>query len=110
MRKTALFLLLLSFFSAVPSGVRADDGWSKLGRGFANIAGSPLELGKQPMEMAKIEPWPIAFFGGFFKGLTFMIARIGVGVYEIVTFPIPWPHGYGPIIHPEFPVYTKSSL
>jgi putative exosortase-associated protein (TIGR04073 family) len=110
MRKSALFLLVILLVCTAPSGLRADDGWSKLGRGFANIAGSPLELGKQPMEMAKTEPWPVALFGGFFKGAALMFARIGVGVYEIVTFPIPWPNGYGPIIEPEFPVYTKSSL
>lgn len=31
------------------------------------------------------------------------IEREGVGVYDVVTFPVPVPKGYKPVMKPEFP-------
>jgi putative exosortase-associated protein (TIGR04073 family) len=105
-RVLALSLILtLSFSFPV---LAADNGWNKLGRGFTNIISSPLEIFNQPIQMSKTERWPIACFGGFFKGIVMMVERIGVGVYEIVTFPIPWPNGYEPLILPEFIIPVDS--
>lgn len=39
---------------------------------------------------------------GFAKGLAVGVARTGVGVYELATFPVPVPSGYQPILSPQF--------
>ena len=51
---------------------------------------------------------------GSLKGVCFILARIGVGVVDIVTFPVPLPNcpedpsgygpGYGPILTPAWVV------
>lgn len=100
MKVRAWFIVLFLSF-ATPAF--ADDAWSKLGRGLTNITFGVGEiLFRQPFEMARTEPWPIAVFGGFFKGVAMFVVREVVGVYEVVTFPLPWPNHYGPIIYPEF--------
>jgi putative exosortase-associated protein (TIGR04073 family) len=47
---------------------------------------------------------------GFFHGLNRSFARTGVGIYEMVTFPIPNHRydDYGPIFFPAGPVYPDS--
>ena len=106
-RRIALFLIAACF--AFPLSASAnDDAWNKLGRGFCNIVTSPLEILNQPVQMAKTERWPIAMAGGFFKGIGMMLVRLGTGVYEIVTFPLPCPNGYEPILKPEFIIPMDS--
>jgi putative exosortase-associated protein (TIGR04073 family) len=51
------------------------------------------------------------YTAGFFHGLNRSLARTGVGLYEIVTAPMPndWcTKDYGPIYRPEWPVYPDS--
>ena len=45
---------------------------------------------------------PYGMTVGFFQGFLTGLARTGVGVYELVTFPIPVPSDYEPILSPEF--------
>ena len=98
----ALFALTLLLFSAWSPSVYADDAWTKLGRGFGNLAFGALEICRQPSELAKNQRWPIAVAGGVPKGILYFVARELVGVYEIVTFPIPLPSGYRTIMEPDF--------
>lgn len=78
-----------------------DNAFTKFGRGMANIVISPAELYAQPMLLSKTLEPSIAIFGGFCKGIAMLIAREAVGIYEIVTFPVPVPKGYRPIIKPD---------
>ena len=110
----ALLLLPLFFFSqpaafphdetsaAASSIEKGNDMWVKLGRGLGNTFLGFFETAHQPAQMARTERWPIAFLGGFPKGILFGIWREALGVYEVVTFPIPVPAGYRPLIEPEF--------
>ena len=75
----------------------------KLGRGVANIITGPFEVPKNMIESYCKEKSLIDSFGyGVFKGLGMSLARIAVGVYETVTFPIPVPEGYMPTMEPEY--------
>ena len=74
---------------------------NKLGRGVANALGGWLEV-----------PWNIGHeyttqkdrvagaFTGLVTGLVKGVARTGVGVFEVVTFPFPVPQGYAPVLDP----------
>ena len=68
----------------------------KLGRGFNNtfelVRGGEL---RTTMEQTAIFRSPDeAYTTGFFRGLNRSLARAGIGIYEIVTFPLP---SYDPI-------------
>lgn len=70
---------------------------SKFGRGLENILASPIELPVNMFKQARdaekrgdndtgVE---VGYFTGFFVGVGFVLARIGVGVADIVSFPVP---------------------
>ena len=84
----------------------------KLGRGISNVAFGVLEV---PIQMQYVNQRAGGIAGltyGTFRGLAFFVARLGVGLLEIVTFPVPLPDcpdtpegfgpGYGPIMYPAW--------
>jgi len=81
--------------------------FDKLGRGAANTLGGwmeiPLNAGKRS---SKVDTAGSFFAGlgiGAFKGLV----RTGVGLYEVVTFWLPLPEHYAPIL-PTLEYFQKS--
>jgi putative exosortase-associated protein (TIGR04073 family) len=66
----------------------------KLGRGVVNVLTGWIEVPKQT-HLGSQEDNPITgIAGGLCKGIARGILRTGVGVYEAVTFPIPYPRGF----------------
>ncbi len=110
------FLLLAAMFLTHPVLLQAgtlperDTMWTKAGRGLGNLTLGFYEVIAQPREMAKSERWPIAVLGGTIKGVFRGAMRTVVGAVELVTFPLPVPHGYAPIIEPEYPVQDTYPL
>ena len=103
-RKTSLaVLIILGSFFFLSAEVYADTMWSKFGRGVNNVIFGWVELVRQPevMHREEGERWPIAVAGGLLRGIPYSIARTAVGVYEILTFPIPRPRDFRPIMLPE---------
>jgi putative exosortase-associated protein (TIGR04073 family) len=79
----------------------------KLGRGINNVT-EFTRLGEIRRSMEQTALWDgvePAYTTGFIRGLNRSVVRTAVGVYEIVTFPIP---DYDPIFLPENPVYPDS--
>ena len=84
----------------------------KLGRGIANVAFGPLELLKQPYDVNRNMGSIPGITYGVLRGVCFTVARICVGVADIVTFPMPLPGctddpddygwGYGPMMRPAW--------
>ena len=84
----------------------------KLGRGIANVVFSPAELFIQMYEVKNRAGGIAGITYGPLRGVAFVLARIGVGVVDIVTFPFPLPNcpetpegfgpGYGPIMYPAW--------
>ncbi len=105
MRKTTnfviIFVLIISLF-CVQSPCFAQDMLRKLGRGVANIATGVIEIPKSIQE-SFYDNGPIAAGTyGVLDGVYKFLLRTGVGVYEVITFPLPFPADYEPIIEPEF--------
>ncbi|MBN1354570.1 MAG: exosortase system-associated protein, TIGR04073 family [Candidatus Omnitrophica bacterium] len=102
MRKAVVFISIITivFMSAVSY---ADGPIKKLGRGVANVISCPLEIPKGISD-ANTQNGPIAAMTfGLLKGVFMTFVRGGIGVYEVVTFPIPLPTNYAPILtDPEF--------
>ena len=104
---TALFSAALIFnplFLPEAAAFSQDQMWTKLGRGMGNITFCYLEIFRQIGELAETERWPIAGFGGVFKGVIYTGVRAAAGVYEVATFPVPIPKNYRVIMKPDFVV------
>jgi putative exosortase-associated protein (TIGR04073 family) len=86
--------------------------FEKLGRGVANLVFSPLELIIQPLDVAQVKGNIAALTYGVFRGVAMVVARLGVGVTDILTFYMPLPGctddpadvgwGYGPMLRPAW--------
>lgn len=95
-------IMALCFGLPASAHARSQNAAAKFGRGFTNLAGSPLELFIQPVRIATIDHKPaLTWTLGPFQGLYFMVVRAVVGVEEMLTFPWPGPTHYGPILLPE---------
>ncbi|MDP3723680.1 MAG: exosortase system-associated protein, TIGR04073 family [Candidatus Omnitrophota bacterium] len=85
----------------------AQDPIHKMGRGVVNVLTSWIELPKQ-IHMGSQETNPISGLGlGLLKGAGLTVLRGGVGVYEVLTFPIPCPREFAsPYEQMELPDYA----
>ena len=102
-RTILIVVLILSFAVITAAPAYSDDALRKLGRGVCNAVTCPFEI---PLQMSRTNQSDGPFAGvtyGFIKGVGMMTLRALVGVYETVTFPIPLPRHYKPILSdPEF--------
>jgi len=103
-RRTVLIGLIIILFViafAVPG--YCDDPLKKLGRGLCNLGTFPLEMFLQTSRVNNSDGPMAAATWGILKGVGMSIARLMVGAYEVVTFPLPVPKDYAPILKdPEF--------
>ncbi|OQA57761.1 MAG: hypothetical protein BWY42_00314 [Candidatus Omnitrophica bacterium ADurb.Bin277] len=74
----------------------------KLQRGFLNVALSPIEISNELAKEKKNDTFLPSWFAGLGRGAWFTVGRALTGVYEMVTFPVPYPANYRPILKPEF--------
>ena len=75
----------------------------KLGRGAANVLGGFTEIFNQMCKSYATGGPLAAFTWGIANGIGMSGLRFAVGAYEIITFPIPVPPGYKPILdEPDF--------
>jgi len=81
---------------------RVDGALHKLGRGLSNIATAPAELLRVPTLVSRKDGYVAGSTVGLVKGVWLVVVRAVTGVYEVVTFPVEVPKGYGPLLHPEF--------
>ncbi len=94
------FLLLVGLVCMTHGLFANDDPGIKLGRGLTNIVASPGEYYVQTSKISSDRDPMTRLFAGFLKGTCAMVERIGVGLYDVLTFPVPLPAGYQPVIQP----------
>lgn len=82
---------------------RADTATEKAGRGLAAMTTPFLEIPGNIVQTTEREGPAVGWTMGFAKGLGMSIVRPIVGVYELVTAPIPAPANFEPILQPEYP-------
>ena len=92
--------------SAMPQAW-AQDPIHKMGRGVVNVLTGWIELPKQ-MHLGSQEQNPITGLGrGLLKGAGLTVLRGGVGLYEALTFPFPYPKAFSsPYEQMELPDYA----
>lgn len=74
--------------------------FDKLGRGVLNTAFGVVEIPKQIAKRALETGCASGYISGLFVGTGYFVLREMAGIYEIVTFPIPIPKHYAPVIDP----------
>lgn len=103
---TCFFSLLLAVLfsqNAYPAELENEGtAMRKLQRGFLNMALSPWELAHELTYDKKKDSAVPTWVGGLGRGSIYTAGRALTGVYELVTFPIPVPRNYEPVIQPEF--------
>ena len=89
MRKTFPFLAAAALLAVLASGCAGPE--HKMGRGLNN-AFEIVRMGemRRSLEQTALVHTPEeAYTTGFYTGLHRTLARTGIGIYEIVTFPFP---------------------
>lgn len=113
MRKTLCLLSLAGVIAALGAGCANTE--KKLGRGLSNTF-EIVRAGefRRTMEQTAIFESPdTAYTTGFIRGVNRTLARTGIGIWEVVTAPLP---PYGPIFtnkfspHPVYPDNYKPEL
>lgn len=83
-----------------PSAVRPMA--TKLTRGIANFTTGWVELPKQVYLVGKNEGWMTGAIRGPIDGFGMLLARTIAGAYEVLTFPLPLPPQYQPMLKPDY--------
>lgn len=101
--------VLLSAVGAVALFTGCAGPEAKLGRGISNtLEFARLGEMRRAMEQTAIWDGPETVpTTGFLRGLNRSFARTGIGIYEVVTFPIP---PYEPKLVPKHRLYPDPSI
>jgi tetratricopeptide (TPR) repeat protein len=123
MKRFVISVSALFFLLSCCTAARATNPIDKLSRGIINIPTSLIEIPKAYSESKEeLDDYgrqnPFDFFAPLtnvpyqylikapLTGISRMIGRIGIGCYDIVTFPFSYPRYYAPVYEPEF-VYDR---
>ena len=104
MKKGIIVIILFSVCAGfVPLVQAASPMTTKLTRGIMTVASAPLEVPKQAraywIEGAKKTPHVLVWiFCGVVKGLVNTVVRTASGTWDIVSFPLPLPKNYEPLV------------
>ena len=106
----SLVLIMVLVFSVAEVAL-AGTPLEKLGRGVANVITCPIELVAGIVDTGN-ESGPMAGCTiGVLKGTFNIVRRAVVGVYEVVSFPVPVPEDYAPIItDPEYFFASETNI
>jgi putative exosortase-associated protein (TIGR04073 family) len=109
MRKVVILVIAGIMLFSFIAPIYAQNPIIKLGRGVVNTLSGWLEIAKQPYETTKQENLLAGCTVGIVKGLGMGLLRTGVGLWDLLTFPIPAPAKFEPILKPEF-VFSGSEI
>ena len=98
----AIIFILTASLICIQSPCHAQNMFRKLGRGISNIGTSIFEIPKSIQESFYSDGPVAATTYGMIDGIFKFFVRTVVGAYEVITFPIPLPSEYAPIVEPEF--------
>jgi putative exosortase-associated protein (TIGR04073 family) len=108
MKKLLIAILALFVFLSITTITYAKTPSEKLSRGIANLPGGLLEIPKNiDLEWKASKNAAVGIFAGLAKGLVMGVARIGSGLWDILSFPAALPKGYEPLLKPDL-VFDKT--
>lgn len=98
----SMSVLVLPARVAAERGGVVERAGEKLVRGLVNLGTGWVEILKQPYLIGKQHGWLAGTLRGPVEGLGMVVARTVGGAYEILTFPLPIPSGYQPMVEPDY--------
>lgn len=98
MKKVITIFIVLQIFCASVYAID-NNPIRKAARGIVNVVLAFVEVPRQIIQVTEDEGEVAGLSWGVAKGFSYVLGRVGVGVYEIATFLIP---PYRPILKPEF--------
>lgn len=105
MRKVSAILLSLLVLAqpafAAPAMEAKGTALRKLQRGVINMALSPIELSHELHKEKRKDGYLPSWVSGLGRGSVFTMGRALSGAYDLLTFPVPLPGGYEPLVYPE---------
>ena len=96
--KKLVALICIVAILVIPNVSYAYNPITKGVRGALNVVTCPFEIVEQVKETTKDKGIAVGYTVGIVKGIGKTFARGLVGIYEVLTFPLPFPNGFGPII------------
>ena len=110
-KKSAVVIMVIVLCGLLVSAASADDlsrsrtdankMMHKLGRGIVNVLTGWMEVPKNiSVEWKKSDPFS-GIVMGTVKGLGWTLGRTMSGAYDVVTFPLPIPENYEPLMEAE---------
>ena len=102
MRKFLLVLVAVVLVSNLIITPCFADPMRKLERGLVYTLTGVVEIPKKVYMISKDDNVLLGLTWGLVKGAAVGLLRTACGVYETLTFPIPAPADYEPIMEPEF--------
>ncbi|MBZ0158864.1 MAG: exosortase system-associated protein, TIGR04073 family [bacterium] len=100
----ALMISMILTAQAIAGELTHSTRGQKALRGVANLTlGLFIEWPKMICYEAREQGPLVGIPAGFLAGFGLGLMRMGVGAYELVTFPIPIPDDYRPILSPRYP-------
>ncbi|MFC1577206.1 exosortase system-associated protein, TIGR04073 family [Candidatus Omnitrophota bacterium] len=90
--------LIAVILLGIAQPVYCDNALDKLGRGICNTSTCFFEVISQSAKVKEEKGSIAGMTLGLAKGVMMTMVRAVVGVYEIATFPVPFPGGYKPIL------------
>ena len=79
-----------------------DGALRKLGRGITNIATSPGEIIYRPQLISQRDGYMASVTVGVLQGVWHTLLRALAGTFEVATFYLEIPEGFGPLVQPEY--------
>ena len=99
-----IFIILTLLVSPM---AEAQTPFNKFGRGLTNLFTGWIEVPKNIYDITVEKNFLLGITIGLIEGIGMFIIRTGCGVYEIVTFFVPVPDNYVPLLLPEFVLEKK---
>jgi putative exosortase-associated protein (TIGR04073 family) len=97
-RSVMAALITLAFLNAALPVYAADNPITKFSRGLCNLVTFQFEIIEQSKRVKTEHGSAAAMTYGLAKGIAMAGVRALVGAYEVVTFSIPYPASYRPIL------------
>ena len=95
------------FLLASPASAFWKESGTKFGRGITNIVGCWLEIPFHIAEQTKSENILMGIPTGSVKGAIIFPLRLLSGTWDFLTWPIPIPGEYEPIMKPDYPPWIS---
>lgn len=101
-RTVVVGLMAASLWCPPAHAAQSGNAFTKLGRGAINIVTGWVEIPKRIYETSEVQGAASGWTWGLLRGFGYGFVRTAAGFYELLTFPVPAPADYAPVMDPPY--------